>query len=167
MNNLGIIFLWFMGLMFAQAFLFDPILLGIPYAPFIYVLVLILLPNYWETWVVLVLGFFVGLCVDFIFLSGGIHALASLIVCYLRPICIRATYIDTVNPKELRLKNESSSSLFRYSMMVIVLHHFFMLVFVAFDLTNLGWFLTTWLVNSLVTIVAVSLLLLLTQNQKK
>lgn len=167
MNNIGSLFLWFLALIFVQAFLFDPILLGIPYAPFIYVLILIWIPNYWETWVVLVLGFIVGLCVDFIFLSGGIHALASLVICYIRPICIRATYNDTVNPKELRLKNESSYSLFRYSMLVVILHHFFMLVFVVFDLKNFGWFLTTWLVNSLITIVAVSLLLLLVKNQKK
>jgi len=167
MNNIGTGILWFLVVLFVQALLFDPILLGIPYAPFIYVIILILLPNNWETWVVLLAGFFIGLCVDFIFLSGGTHALASLVVGYLRPMCVRATYKDTVDPKELKLKNESSGSLFRYTLVVILLHHFFMLVFVVFDWDNIGWFLTKWGVNSLLTFVAVALLLLLTQNPKK
>ena len=165
MNNIVPGILWFLAIMFVQAFLFDPILLGIPYAPFVYVILLILLPYNWETWVVLLVGFSIGLCADFIFLSGGTHAMASLLVCYLRPICVRFTHKDTLNPKDLKLKNESFDSLIKYTILIILLHHFFMLVFVVFDWQNIGWFLTTWLVNSLLTIVAIALILL--QTQKK
>ena len=85
----------------------DPIMLGIPYSPLIYVLLFVLIPHQWEAWVVLLVGFFIGVVVDLLFLSGGIHAVASLIACFIRPLLMRAAYRDTISLRDLKIENES------------------------------------------------------------
>ena len=85
MNRLPKMILWFLVMLFVQGFVFDPVLLGIPYAPFVYVLLLVFLPNGWESWIVLLAGFFIGICVDFIFFSGGVHTAACILIAYTRP----------------------------------------------------------------------------------
>lgn len=166
MNKAVASFLWFLTLLLVQVFVLDPMLLGITYAPFIYVVLLLFLPNDWAKWAVLLTGFCIGLCVDFMFLSGGIHAAASLIVCYVRPLFIRATYKDTITPSELKLEHESFSSLFRYTMLAILTHHFFMFLLLGLGWNRLGWFLSAWLCNSILTIVSSALILILTRNLK-
>lgn len=166
MNRLPGLMLWFLVLLFVQAFVFDPVLLGIPYAPFVYVLLLILLPNEWPSWMVLLAGFFIGFCVDFLFFSGGIHTAACLIVCYARPLLIRATYRDTIAPNNLKLEQESFGSLFQYTILVVFAHHFFVFVFVVVTAQRIGWLLSAWISNSIITVLACAFILVLTRNTK-
>ena len=167
MNKLPKLILWFLILLFVQAFIFDPILLGIAFAPFVYVLLLIFLPNDWPSWLVLLAGFFIGCCVDFIFFSGGIHAAACTLIAFLRPLFIRAVFSETIAPENLNVEQESFSSLLRYVILLVVAHHFVVFVFVVGNVDRFGWFLNAWLINSLLTILAVSLILLLTRNSKR
>ncbi len=106
---------WFFALIFAQALVLDPVLLGVNYAPLVYVLLLIFLPNYWPSWVVLLAGFIIGLIIDLFYLSGGIHAAASLVVCFLRPNFIRTAYKGTLKLNELVIEmNLSIASLYTF-----------------------------------------------------
>ena len=166
MNRLPKLILWFIILLFVQAFIFDPILLGIPYTPFVYVLLLIVIPNNWASWLVLLAGFFIGFCVDFIFFSGGVHTAASLLISFARPLFIRAIFSDAIAPQNLKLQQEPFGSLFRYVILVTVVHHFIVFAFVVGTIERIGWLLNTWLVNSLLTILAVAFILLLTRNSK-
>ena len=164
MNKSAGLLLWFLALMFAQAFVLDPIVLGSTYVPFVYILLLIIIPNNWKPWVVLLAGFFIGWCVDLIFLTGGIHTAACLIVSYAQPILIRAVYRDTITPKELKLEHESFGSLFRYTILFILVHHFFVFAFIVASANRIGWLLDAWLINSIITIFVSGLILLLTRK---
>jgi len=167
MNRLPTLIAWFLGLLFVQAFVFDPVLLGIPYAPFVYVLLLVFLPNGWAPWIVLLTGFFIGLCVDFIFVSGGVHTAACLLISYARPLLIRAVYRDTITPNNLNIEHESFGSLLRYITLVIVAHHFFVFVAIVGNTARIGWMLNAWLANSLLTLLATVIILILTRSSKK
>lgn len=167
MNKLPKLILWFLILLFIQAFIFDPILLGIPYVPFVYVLLLIFLPNNWPSWLVLLVGFFIGFCVDFIFFSGGIHTAACTMIAFSRPLLIRAVFSETMAPENLRVDQESFRSLLRYTTLVVLVHHFVVFVFVVGNMSRIGWFLNAWLTNSLLTILGVAFILLLTQNSRR
>lgn len=166
MNRLPRLLLWFFTLMFLQAFVFDPLLLGVSYAPLVYVLLLILIPNDWPSWVVLLVGFFIGLCADLIFFSGGVHALACLIVSYARPLLIRAVYRDTLSPKELKLEHEPFVNLFLYAIVLVFAHHFFLFTFIVATAERVGWLLTAWTTNSLLSIISITLILLLSRKTK-
>lgn len=167
MNNLPKLILWFLILLFVQAFIFDPILLGTTYAPFVYVLLLVFLPNNWPSWLVLLGGFFIGFCIDFIFFSGGIHTAACTLIAFSRPLLIRAVFSETMAPENLKVEQESFINLLRYVILVIVVHHFVVFVFVVGNTDRIRWFLNAWLINSLLTISAVALILLLTRNSKR
>ena len=166
MNKLPKLISWFLALFIMQAFVFDPVLLGISYAPFVYVLLLILLPNDWAPWFVLLTSFFIGLSIDFIFFSGGIHAGACLIISYARTLFIRAVYSDTITPENLKIEQESFGSLFRYITLVVIVHHFFIFVFTVGSTERIGWLISTWLTNSLITILASLTILTLTRSIK-
>ncbi len=166
MNRLPKLILWFLVLLFVQAFVFDPVLLGIPYAPFVYVLLLIFLPNDWAPWIVLLSGFFIGICVDFIFFSGGIHTAACVLIAYTRPLFIRAVFSDTMAPQDLKIEHESFGSLFQYVILIVLVHHFFVFLFVVGTIVRLEWLLGAWFANSLLTILASAFVLILTRNSK-
>ncbi len=155
---------WFFVLIFAQTFVLDPVVLGFDYAPLVYVLLLLFLPNHWPSWNVLLVAFFIGLTIDFMYMSGGVHAAACLVVAYLRPNLIRTAYKGTLKPSELSIENESFDSLIFYAVLVIVIHHFIMLLFVVFDWDRLGWFFSAWAINVLLTFVASTMLLILTRR---
>jgi rod shape-determining protein MreD len=155
---------WFFALIFAQAFILDPVLLGIDYVPLVYVLLLIFLPNYWPSWVVLLAGFIIGLIIDLFYFSGGIHAAASLVVCFLRPNFIQTAYKGTLKPNELVIENESFDSLIVYILLTTAIHHFVLLVFVVFDWARIGWFLSAWGTNTLLTFVTCTLLVIITRK---
>jgi hypothetical protein len=166
MNKPISILVWFLSLVFAQVFMFDPIMLGIPYSPLIYVLLFVLIPHQWEAWVVLLIGFFVGLMVDLLFLSGGIHTLASLIVCFTRPLLMRAAYKDTISLRDLKIENESFGSLCLYTLLIILVHHLFLFTAMTGSWSKFGWLLGAWGANSILTIMTCFLLLVLTKKTK-
>ena len=166
MNKPISILVWFLSLVFAQVFMFDPIMLGIPYSPLIYVLLFVLIPHQWEAWVVLLIGFFVGLMVDLLFLSGGIHSVASLIACFTRPLLMRAAYKDTISLRDLKIENESFGSLCLYTLLIILVHHFFLFTVMTGSWSKFSWLLGAWVANSILTIMTCFLLLVLTQKTK-
>lgn len=166
MNSLSSLLLRFLTLMFLQAFVFDPFVLGVAYAPFIYVLLLIFIPNDWPSWVVLLVGFFIGLSADIIFFSGGVHTIACLIVSFARPLLIRAVYRDTLSPKDLKIEHEPFGNLFLYAIVIVLVHHLFLFISIVVTLNRLGWLLSAWAANSILTILAVSFILLLSRNSK-
>lgn len=167
MNRLPTLISWFLALIIMQAFVFDPVLLGIPFAPFVYVLLLILLPNDWASWLVLLTSFFIGLSIDFIFVSGGIHASACLIISYARPLLIRAVFSDTITSGNLKIEQEPFGRLFRYLCLVTVVHHFFVFVFIVVSTERIGWVISAWFTNSLITIIAGFFILALTRSIKR
>lgn len=164
MNKSVRLLLWFIVLMFIQTFVLDPLLLGIAFTPFIYVLILMLLPNNWASWIVLLMGFFTGICVDFLFFSGGVHTAACLIACFTRNLFIRFSFRDTLSPEELKIKHESFGQLMRYVTVMVLVHHFFMLAFIVANSNKIEWFLYAWAINSLITILFIGATLILTRK---
>ena len=157
---------WFLALVFAQVFMLDPVMLGIPYSPLIYVLLFVFLPHQWESWVVLLVGFFIGVVVDLLFLSGGIHTVASLIACFTRPLLMRTAYRDTISLRDLKIENESFGSLCLYTLLIVLVHHLFLFAAMTGSWSKFVWLLSAWGANSILTIMACFLLLVLTQKRK-
>lgn len=157
---------WFLAVVFVQVFMLDPVILGISYSPLIYVLLFVLLPHQWEAWVVLLIGFFIGTVIDLLFLSGGVHTLASLIACFSRPLLMRAAYRDTISLRDLKIQNESFGSLCLYTTLIILVHHFSLFAVMIGSWSKFGWMLSAWGANSILTIMVCFLLLVLTQKTK-
>ena len=164
MNKSVGLLLWCIILLFIQTFVLDPLLLNIAFTPFVYVLILMLFPNNWASWIVLLMGFFTGICVDFLFLSGGVHTAACLIICFTRNLFIRSSFRDTLSPEGIKIKHEPFLQLMQYVSIIVIVHHFFMFAFIVANSNKIEWFLYAWAINSLVTIFFIGAILILTRK---
>ena len=57
--------------------------------PFLYVLFILMLPFNTPNWLVLILGFILGISVDMFSDTNGIHAASSVIMAYMRPLILK------------------------------------------------------------------------------
>ncbi len=79
----------FIILVLLQVLILNQIQLGGFVNPYIYILFVLLLPLNTPKYLVMILGFLVGLCIDVFSNTLGIHAAATVFIAYLRPFVIR------------------------------------------------------------------------------
>ncbi|QQS50134.1 MAG: rod shape-determining protein MreD [Bacteroidota bacterium] len=85
----------FFVLILMQVLIFNNIELGKYLNPYFYVLFILLLPFETPGWLVLISGFFLGLSVDILSETLGMHTAASVFMAYLRP-----TALAMVSPRD-------------------------------------------------------------------
>lgn len=78
----------FIVLVLAQILIFNNIELGGYLNPYVYVLFIILLPFETPNWMLLVLGFVLGLTVDIFSETMGMHTAATVFMAYIRPMAL-------------------------------------------------------------------------------
>lgn len=105
--------------------------------PYIYVLFIILLPVSTPRYLVLILSFLIGLTVDIFSNSLGVHAAASVLVAYLRPLIIRLIS----NREEDRndypgLFQNGITWFLSYVSIVVFIHHVALFYLEVFMLSN-------------------------------
>lgn len=123
----------FMLLVLIQALLLNKIPLrwwtnpGIPpYTPFIYPLFILLLPISTPTWFMLIAGFALGITVDSFMDTGGIHAMACVLMAF-----ARSKVLEILLPKRLseykgaspNIRTMSWSPFLTYASVLLLLHH--------------------------------------------
>jgi len=109
-----------------QFFVFEGLVLFSYAMSFMYVAYLILLPINIGRGYLMVVAFFLGLIVDMLYNTGGVHAFASVFVAYFRPIIL----LKVVGERDF-LSNTSLTSIAAikwndlaiYALVMICLHH--------------------------------------------
>ena len=95
--------------------------------PYFYVLFILLLPINFPRYLMLILGFLLGLTIDIFSNTPGIHASATVFMAFVRPYVINASNLDD---KEQILcptiANIGFSWFIRYAGILILAHHFFL-----------------------------------------
>ena len=94
--------------------------------PYLYVLFILLLPFEMPNWIVLLLGFITGLCIDVFSDTLGLHTSATVLMAFLRPFVLsvmapRDGY-DSGSTPNLYLYN--FGWFLRYIITLIFIHHF-------------------------------------------
>lgn len=127
--------------------------------PYLYVLFILLLPFDTPKFLLLILGFMLGLTIDIFSNTPGVHASATTFMAFMRPSVINL--ISSRDVLELntppRLHTLGLSWFFRYTLILVLLHHFFLFYVEAFTLK--GFFLTFFrcVLSSVFTITLVIL----------
>jgi len=80
-----------------QIFVLNKVNLWGVVTPMVYIIFIFSLPFQTPRWGIIFLGFFLGLVIDFFMGIIGLHALATLIIAFLRPVFIRM-----ISPREER-----------------------------------------------------------------
>lgn len=126
--------------------------------PYIYPLFLLLLPMRMPQWLLLTLGFATGIMIDMFSNTAGMHAAASVLMCYMRPQVMRITepsggYEPTDKPS---LSHMGFRWFATYASILVVIHHLFFFFIETLEFGQVGFMILKILMST-----ALSLLLIL------
>jgi len=171
MNKLISNTLRFLILVFVQVFLLkNTIIYGLN-VPYLYILFILLLPFETPNWLLFLLAFLMGITIDLFNDTLGLHATACTMLALFRILLISIT----VQKDNYDHDPEPSLSLmgfrwfFFYVLILTFIHHFFLLNFEVFKISEIGSTLSRVILSSIFTVILifVSELLFFKKKQRK
>jgi len=149
----------FVVLVLSQVLIFNHINLFGYVTPYIYVLLILLLPFNINAIQHLVLAFVLGLSMDFFQDSGGIHAAATLVIAYLRPFFLRYAFGMSYDYKTLKFYNTPFRERLVYICIMVVVHHLVLFALEIFSFSHGLYFLEKTLYSSVFSILMILIIL--------
>ncbi len=146
-------------LVFFQVFMLNNIQLSGFINPYFYVLFILLLPFETPGWLLLTLGFLLGLIIDLFSNTPGLHASATVFMAFLRPLVLdyfapRDGYVPGTFP---RIFHYGFGWFFQYSAILILAHHFFLFYIEVFRISDFFLTLSRVILSSIFTIFLVTI----------
>jgi rod shape-determining protein MreD len=157
-NLIKYLFIWIL-LILLQIALLNHIQFSGFVNPYLYVLFILLLPLDIPKYLLLLLGFLLGLNIDIFCNTPGIHASATTFMAFLRPTVItlissRDTLESNSSP---RLKQMGPAWFIKYAIILVLVHHLFLFYVEAFTLKGFIFTLIRSLLSALFTIILIVL----------
>lgn len=108
--------------------------------PFVYPVIILGIPRAIDKVNLLLLGFFVGLAVDFFSNTGGAHAMGMTVLAFVRPYLLASIGPSDSGSENIRptIYTLGISSYAVYTLILLVLHHFVVFFMEVFSFTYLG-----------------------------
>lgn len=156
----------FVVLILAQVFIFDSILLFGYINPFIYLLFLILYPVKVNQQLFLLLGFLLGLTMDFFNDTGGIHAASCLVLAYVRPAVLKYSFGVSYEYNTIKINHTTMSGRLTYISSLVVIHHLIFYTLEIFNLKHTLFILKSALFSSIFTILLTLILMIIFSTKK-
>ena len=126
----------FVLLIFFQIILFNKINFFGFLNPFPYILFIILYPVKNNKNFLLIFSFLLGLIIDMFLDSGGIHALASLVLAFLRPNIFKFTFGISYQYNTIKINDNFTSDRISFLLICVFLHHFVLYILQLFKVGN-------------------------------
>lgn len=135
--------------------------------PYLYVLFILILPFNIPNYLLLILGFALGLNIDIFTNTLGMHAAATTFLAFIRPFVINL--ISSRDVLELnqfpRISELGFSWFLRYATILVLLHHVFLFFIEVFTFTAFFHTLFRCLLSSALTIVLILISQYMTSKQ--
>lgn len=169
MNRTIINIIRFVALVFFQVLIVNHIRLGGYVHPYVYLLFVMLLPINMPKWQLLFCGFGIGLAVDLFSGTLGLHAGATTLMAFCRPGIIK---FASGRQKFESIQEPNLSQLgivwfLRYSVCMVLVHHFTLFVLESFSFRLIGQVLLRILLSAPVTIFLIIMILYLFTSSKR
>lgn len=159
----------FIVLLLIQVLILNNLNLGGYINPYLYILFLLILPVAIPGWVLLILGFFLGLIIDAFLNTPGIHASATVFLAFMRPFFLR--YIaprDGYEPGSLPIPAHFGFMwFFKYAVLGVVSHHLFYFFVEAFTFKDIFSTLGRVVLSSLFTLLFIMIAQLFGQTKTR
>ena len=151
----------FVVLILLQVGVLNQVQLGCFINPYLYILFVIMLPFGTPGWLLLLASFALGISVDMFCNSPGIHTSATVFAAFVRPYLLSAMMPrETVEPSDTpNIRIFGTGWFFKYSLMVVLVHHIFLYLIEAFKFSDVHLILS----RSLLSVVFTMLLIILSQ----
>jgi rod shape-determining protein MreD len=120
--------------------------------PMVYVMLILILPPNFTTIQLLMVAFFLGFMIDSMSNSFGLHTSALLITSYLRPLVLNLIRPIDGYDRISRLDIHQTETIwfFQYTMIMLLIHHFWFFTLEVFRLDMIGRILIQTIISSLV-----------------
>jgi len=158
-NNLvKYLFMWVV-LILLQIVLFNHIQISGFINPYLYILFVLLLPFDTPKYLLLILGFLLGLNIDIFSNTPGIHASATTFLAFLRPTVINLiSSHDTLESNATPRLNQMGPAWFiKYAVILVLAHHLFLFYVEVFTLKDFIFTLFRSLLSAVFTIILIIL----------
>ena len=169
MNKTALHIIRFIALVLFQVLVINHIRLGGYVHPYIYLLFIMLLPINIQKWQLLLLGFFLGLSVDLFTGTLGLHAGATTLMAFCRPAILRLVsgHQKLENVVEPDLGQLGGVWFLRYTLCMVLVHHFALFFLESFSFHLIGQVLLRILLSVPVSIFLIMMILYLFKPEKK
>lgn len=129
-----------LALLFFQVTVVNQLNISALVIPFIYPLILLGLPRAFDKVNLLLVGFFIGLAVDFFSNTGGAHAMGMTVIAFVRPYLLASIGPSDSGSENIRptVYSLGLSSYSVYALILLILHHFVVFFMEVFSFTYLG-----------------------------
>ena len=156
-NTIGRNIIRFFVLVLVQVLVIKNIELGRFVNPFVYVLFMIVLPFETPKWMLLIIGFVLGLTIDMFYDTMGMHAAACVFIAFVRPSVLnwfspREGYEFGMQPT---IQYLGVPLFLSYSEILIVLHHFVLFFIEVFRFSEFFSTLLRVIISSIFTLLLV------------
>lgn len=169
MNKTLLYIIRFVALILFQVFVVNNIRLGGYVHPYVYIIFIMLLPINIPNWQLLVLGFFLGLAVDFFGGTPGLHAGASTFMAFCRPYILNllSGHQKYENVQEPNLGQQGGLWFIKYTSCMVIVHHLFLFLAESFSFKLFGQVLLRILISAPVSIFLIMMILYIFKSDKK
>uniref|UniRef100_UPI00404AFB4E rod shape-determining protein MreD n=1 Tax=Flavobacterium sp. TaxID=239 RepID=UPI00404AFB4E len=135
--------------------------------PYPYVLFIVLFPINGNRNVLLISSFTIGLMLDMFLNSGGIHAMASLCLAYIRPYLFKFSFGLSYEYQTIKIADKITSERISFLLLSITIHHFILFLFEFYRFSLLPTVLFRTLSTTLLTFVFCVLIIYLIKPNKR
>ena len=164
-NKIFIISLRFLILLLAQVLVFNYFRL-FGFIPCVYLIFIFLYPTSNNRLLYLFVSFLLGLFVDMISDTGGVHAAASVFIAYARPVVLKFSFGVLYENHAIKFSSVDKSAMLIYISILTILHHLILYTLDTFNLSLIFTILKQILFAGLFTIVLNFLFIVLFSRKK-
>lgn len=127
--------------------------------PYIYLLFILLLPFNTPRYLLVLLGFALGITVDMFSNTPGIHATATVFVAFMRPLLVNVSYVleEQDGNKSPTLMYMGFFNFLKYAAVVVLVHHILLFFIESFSFVGIFGTLLRILLSSLASLLFIVL----------
>ncbi|OZV69145.1 rod shape-determining protein MreD [Winogradskyella aurantia] len=135
--------------------------------PYIYIIFIFLFPIRDNRLTLLLLSFLLGLFIDMFSDSGGVHAAASVVLAYARPVLLKTSFGMLYEHQSVKFTTTDIGSLFTYITFGTLIHHLTLFSLEIFNISSILLILKKTLFSSTFTIIVSILIIILFSRNRK
>ncbi|WP_411767870.1 rod shape-determining protein MreD [Winogradskyella sp. A3E31] len=134
--------------------------------PYIYILFILLFPVKDSRLQVIFLSFLIGTTIDMFSDSGGVHAAASVVIAYARPLFLKFSFGTLYEYQTIKFSHTDLGNLTIYVATMTLLHHLVLFSLEIFNISNILQILQQTLFSGIFTLIICVLLIVLFGRRK-
>lgn len=136
--------------------------------PYVYPLIILVLPFETKPWATLFIAFFIGIIVDLFTGTLGMHAFALVFMTALRPYFIKALSLDKFEQgKSINIRTQDSLVVLVYVALLFFIHHLVYFLVESFSLISFGRLFLLTLASTITSIIIALILLFIFKSPNK